>query len=240
MAGLRERKIGLPLEQALSVVIGAAAGLHHAHEKKGSDGKALNVVHGDVTPENVLITYDGGVKVTDFGIARAGRRLSEVSEAGFKAKAPYLSPEQCKSEPVDRRSDVFSLGIVLYELTTGYRLFKGLSAVEIMKKIVEAPVELPSKRRQGYPAELERIVMKALEKDPAKRFETAQAFQADLEAFARENQLAVSTIALQNFMNRVFGTKIEAWRRGTSKGTSRGSWTSRRCRFPRRAPGLRR
>jgi len=112
----------VPLEHALGIGVGIAAGLHYAHEKVGFDGKPLHIVHRDITPQNIFVTYDGGVKLVDFGIAKASNRASETRYGSLKGKIPYMSPEQCRSEPLDRRSDIFSLGILLYEQTTSVRL----------------------------------------------------------------------------------------------------------------------
>ena len=115
----------LPLEHALNIVIGVASGLHYAHEKVGFDGKPLEIVHRDVTPQNVIVTYDGAVKLLDFGIAKASNRFGETRFGTLKGKVPYMSPEQCRGEPLDRRSDIFSLGIMLYELTLGKAALSG-------------------------------------------------------------------------------------------------------------------
>ena len=120
---LDSRALRLPLEHALSIVIGAAAGLHFAHEKKGPDGRSLGIVHRDVSPANIVVTYDGGVKLVDFGIAKLATDPELSQRYALKGKLAYMSPEQLHNLPVDRRSDVFSLGIVLYEITTHARLF---------------------------------------------------------------------------------------------------------------------
>ena len=218
MKALRQQGDGLPLEHALSIVIGLSAGLHYAHEKVGFDGKHLGIVHRDVTPQNVFITYDGSIKIVDFGIAKASNRLNETRFGTLKGKIPYMSPEQCRSDPLDRRSDVYAIGIMLYELTTGYRLYKGNSEFDIMKKIVEGEVAPPTTLRPSYPKELERIVMKVLAKDKADRYQSGQELQADLEAFVRESRLGMSPIALSSFMHKVFGKKIESWREAQAAG----------------------
>ena len=104
MTTLHEREEQLPLEHALNIVIGVCAGLHYAHEKVGFDGQPLDIVHRDVTPQNVIVTYDGGVKLLDFGIAKASNRFGETRFGTLKGKVPYMSPEQCRGEPLDRRS----------------------------------------------------------------------------------------------------------------------------------------
>src|SRR3990172_3642924 len=123
-----------------------------------------------------------------------------------------MSPEQCRSDPLDRRSDVYAIGIMLYELTTGYRLYKGNSEFDIMKKIVEGEVAPPPPRGRGYRREREQMVRKVLAKDKAARYQSGQELQADLEAFVRESRLGMSPIALSSFMHKVFGKKIESWR----------------------------
>src|SRR5207247_2029308 len=116
---------GIPLEVALSIVIGVCAGLHYAHEKAGSDGKSLAIVHRDVSPSNVLVSYDGLVKVADFGIAKAASRRQETRAGAVRGKFGYMSPEQCRSLPLDRRSDVYAIAILLWEVTTCRKLYAG-------------------------------------------------------------------------------------------------------------------
>ena len=223
----RLKKLGrsLPLNHAINIVIGIAAGLHYAHDKVGFDGKPLGIVHRDVNPQNVIVTSDGGVKVVDFGIAKASNRLKTETRRGtLKGKIPYMSPEQCEGKDLDRRSDVYAIGIMLYELTTFTRLYRGDGDFEIMKQIVEQPVIPPSSRKQPYPLQLEQMVMKALHKtlEPSPgafpsdyRYQTAQELQADLEDFAREEKLVVSSIALSRFMNEIFEDRIDAWRQAS-------------------------
>jgi hypothetical protein len=186
--------------------------LHYAHEKRDLEGRPLQLVHRDVSPSNVLISYDGAIKVCDFGIAKASNRRSEDTQSGvLKGKFSYMSPEQCQSQPIDRRSDVFSIGILLYELTTLSKLFRGGSDFAVLQHIIEAPIPPPSSRAPNYPPELEAIVMKALAKSPADRYQTAQALQLDLEAFAREHKLALSSIGITKLMGSLFERRNDAW-----------------------------
>jgi serine/threonine protein kinase len=212
MKTLVRKEDKLPIEHALNVVIGVASGLHYAHEKVGFDGKPLNIIHRDVTPQNIIVTFEGGVKLLDFGIAKASNRFGETRFGTLKGKVPYMSPEQCRGEPLDRRSDIFSFGIMLYELTLGRRLYQGASDFEVLKQIVEGTVKLPSEIDPGYNRQLETIVMKALEKERDKRYQTAREMQAELEGLLHEQRLHVSPIALGQFMEGLFGQKIEAWR----------------------------
>jgi hypothetical protein len=211
-AALHRNQERLPLEHALQIVIGVCAGLHYAHEKLGFDGQPLAIVHRDVSPQNVIVTFDGAVKLLDFGVAKAAISAHDTLRGVVKGKISYMSPEQCRGAPFDRRSDLFSLGIVLYELTLGRRLFGGGTEFETLKRIAEQPVVPPRAVDPDYDERLERIVIRALAKDPDRRYQTARELQLDLEDLARHRGLYLSAIALQQFMARVFGERREAWR----------------------------
>jgi serine/threonine protein kinase len=195
---------GIPLPHALSIVAAAAAGLHYAHEKHGPDERALHLVHRDVSPANLIVTFDGGVKLVDFGVAKARSQHAETRGGTLKGKISYMSPEQCRGEPVDRRSDVFALGIVLYELTTGARLFRGDNEFALLQQIANEDVAPPSLRRPDYPLGLEAIVMRALARDRSRRYRTAEDLQVDLEEFAVDHKLKSSTIGLRRWMRALF------------------------------------
>jgi serine/threonine-protein kinase len=201
----------IPLELAVMIVSGAAAGLHHAHERKGKNGQPLNIVHRDVSPANIMVGYDGSVKVLDFGIAKAEERATKTVGGTIKGKYGYMSPEQCKGKPIDRRSDIFALGICLYELTTLRRAFKGNDDFETMKRIVAGEVILPTVAVPGYPRELEAIVLTALANDPNARFQTAAEMIEALDAFAQRAKLVGSNTAMGRFMTQLFGSKKEPW-----------------------------
>ena len=208
-----EKGIALGLEQGLTIAINVCAALHYAHEASGADGRALNIVHRDVSPHNIFITYDGSVKLMDFGIAKSDSRRVRTRTGALKGKITYMSPEQCRQDLVDRRSDVFSLGIVLWELTTGKRLYKRESELDVLKAIVENDAKSPSEAKKDYPAELERIVMRALHRNPVRRYHTVQDLQLALESFAREQKLSVSNIGLARLMKELFGSQVESWSR---------------------------
>jgi serine/threonine protein kinase len=206
------RQRWISLGDALYIISHVCTALHYAHEKRDLEGRALQIIHRDVSPSNVLISHDGAIKVCDFGIAKAHNRKSEDTQSGvLKGKFSYMSPEQCQSQPIDRRSDVFSIGILLYELTTLSKLFRGKSDYALIRKIIDEPVPPPSSRVPGYPRELEAIVMKALAKSPADRYPTAQALQVELEAFAREHKLAMSSIGIAKLMGELFEKRNDAW-----------------------------
>ncbi len=201
----------IPLEHALGVVIHTAAGLHYAHEKAAPDGTPLGLVHRDVSPSNIVIGFDGGVKLVDFGIAKATDQRSETKTGSLKGKIAYMSPEQCNSEPLDRRSDVFALGIVLYELTTGVPAFVGGSELATLKMITEQDVYPPSSHVLEYPPALERIVLKALRRDKEARYQTAQALQNDLERFAFDHRVQVSSAGLARYVRKLFVDQVDGW-----------------------------
>ncbi|MCS6858658.1 MAG: protein kinase, partial [Sandaracinaceae bacterium] len=208
-----------PLEQALAIVLGCCAGLAYAHEKTTIDGEPLNIVHRDVSPQNILVTFSGDVKLVDFGIAKAGRNPLEDTSAGVLAgKIPYMSPEQASGLPLDARSDLFSLGIILFELTTGKRLFKGPNELETIRLILDGEYPRPRELNPQIPEELEAIIVKALQKDPDKRFQSAREMQAAIEDFVRKSQLKVSTISTGEWMQRLFAEKLEEQRKLLAQG----------------------
>ena len=208
---LAEQGKTIPIQHAVHVLIDAAAGVHFAHEKKGADGKSLGIVHRDLSPSNIVVTYAGGVKVVDFGVAKIATDPELSGRYSLKGKLAYMSPEQVSQGAVDRRSDVFSLGIVLYEITTRKRLFKAASEVETLQLVLGAKVTPPSQVVPGYPPELERIVLRALERAPERRYQTARDLQVDLEAFARDQKLEISSATLAEWMEAEFGPKREIW-----------------------------
>ena len=212
LSTVAKQKQNIPLANVVAIISAAAAGLHYAHDRRSSDKKKLEIVHRDVSPSNIIIGYDGSVKLVDFGIAKASMRSSDTRTGTLKGKTSYMSPEQCKGEPnIDRRSDVYSLGVVLYELATTTRLFKGESDYLVMDAIVNGKVPLPRVRRPDLPNELSSIIMRALAVDPNRRFQTADEMRQALDQFAFGANMAASTSALATYMKRLFGEKPEPW-----------------------------
>jgi serine/threonine-protein kinase len=166
---------GIPLAIAVSIAAQACRGLHAAHELRDENGALVGLVHRDVSPQNVLLTYEGVVKVVDFGVAKATSRASNETEAGqLKGKIAYMSPEQLRGERIDRRTDVFAMGILLYMMTTGTHPFRGDDQAQTIRRISsDELVTAPSSIVPGYPAGLEAVVMQALAKDASKRYPTA-------------------------------------------------------------------
>jgi serine/threonine-protein kinase len=176
-------RVPLPVRHAAKIVSETCAGLHAAHELTDERGRPLSVVHRDVSPHNILLTLDGRVKVTDFGVAKAMGRLQVTLAGQLKGKLGYMSPEQLVGGGLDRRSDVFSLGIVLYELTTGKKPFSGDNDPQIMTAIVGGAFDPPSAVVPGYPPGLEKIVLRAMANAPDARFETALQLRRALEGW---------------------------------------------------------
>ncbi|MEM9073374.1 MAG: protein kinase [Myxococcota bacterium] len=180
--GAVQQKVGrLDPRLVARIASQAARGLHHAHEVCDDDGKPMGLVHRDVSPQNIFLTYDGQVKVTDFGIARAEGRLAQTTDTGrIKGKCSYMAPEQVTSKPVDRRADLFALGVVMWELLTGERLFSSSTDAEALLKIVQGeipPLDGP------VPADLAAIVERALALNPADRFSSADELASALDAY---------------------------------------------------------
>lgn len=172
----------IPVNIAVNLTGQCCKGLEAAHELKDERGQPLGVVHRDVSPHNILVSYSGTVKIVDFGIAKVTSQNVALTEAGeVKGKLAYMSPEHLSGKPVDRRSDIFALGIVLYQLSTGRHPFKGDTPGETVRNTTAGRPTPPTELVEGYPADLERIVLKALEPRPEKRYATARSMLLDLQ-----------------------------------------------------------
>ncbi len=198
---------------AARIMADACKALDYAHRLRGPNGQQMEIVHRDISPQNILVTYEGEVKVVDFGIAKAASKSQHTKTGMLKGKFSYMSPEQCLGHDVDRRSDVFALGIVLYELCTGKRLFKHESELMILEMITKRRITPPSEVADNIPAELEGIIMKALEKDVNVRFPTAQDFQIALEDFIRGQAEPATNGDIAAYMRSLFQDKIDEKRR---------------------------
>jgi serine/threonine-protein kinase len=212
-----ERDGALPLPIALEIVRGACAGLHYAHDRVGPTGAPLGLVHRDVSPQNLFVTFDGTTKLLDFGIAKAVEKIANhLTRSGtLRGKLPYMSPEQARGEPLDRRSDVFSLAIVLWEMTVGARLFGAENEGDfaVLKQIVETDAPPPSTRVAEYPAALEAIVMKGLQRHRDARYQSADELAAAIEGFVRERSLWATPRDVAAYMAGLFPDRAVAWKR---------------------------
>jgi serine/threonine protein kinase len=175
-----------PLAWHLRVVSEALAGLHHSHDLADYDGTPLNLVHRDMTPHNVFVTYEGQVKILDFGIAKINRSAAQTEVGVIKGKLRYMPPEQLTGEGVDRRSDIFAVGVMLWEAATRQRMWRGLTDPEVMHAILNDEIPKPSSVIPDISPRLEAIIMKAMARDPADRHATAAALQADIDEFLAE------------------------------------------------------
>jgi len=204
----RARKEHVPLAVSLAIVHGIASALDYAHDVSGPDGKPLNLVHRDVSASNILVSYEGAIKLIDFGIARAQGVTHQTVVGTLKGKIPYMSPEQCRGQRLDNRSDLFSLGVCMYELTVGQRPFIGENDFVIMDKIVHQGAQAPSEVIRNYPPELERIVMRLLARNPEDRYQSAEDFLHDLDPYVSQHRLYLSAKALSRYMRAQFADRL--------------------------------
>lgn len=198
--GIRNQ-LPIPLPVSLGVVMQTCEALHHAHERTDRARRPLRIVHRDVNPQNLMVTRDGVAKLMDFGVALTAARKD--TEAGaVRGTFSYMAPEQIRARPLDKRADVFALGVILYELTTGTRLFRG-SDVQIMTQVVEQDVPPPSSRVAGYPPDLEEIVLQALARDRGRRFPSTAHFAQRIEELAHRHGLLIGPRSVARWVGQV-------------------------------------
>lgn len=199
----------IPMSLVIRIISDLCAGLHHAHLKVDNKGNPLKIIHRDVSPPNIIITYDGIAKIIDFGIAKAETKIYQTRVGVLKGKYSYMSPEQVTGMDLDYRSDIFSVGIILYELTTGRRLFKLDTDILILQAISEGNVPPPSSVIPNFPQELEEIILKTLNRDREKRFQTCKELQNALETFAVKNSLISTPQELSDFLRKIFSDEAD-------------------------------
>jgi serine/threonine-protein kinase len=212
--------IAFPLVYAVKIASCVCAGLHHAHTKADIYGNPLNIVHRDVSPENIIVAFDGSVKILDFGIAKASSGVEQTRTGEIKGKLSYMSPEQCMGKTLDCRSDIFSLGVVLYEWLTGFKLFTGESEVAVMRSVTEGKIYAPSYFREDLPERLEAILMRALERDRDKRYQTAEELGRDLDAFLAAYDFTPTSLHLANFLKQLFDEELQEEQRRMATRTA--------------------
>ena len=213
MKATQKRDVRVPRPIALHIVVQALFGLHAAHEQRGLDGRPLEIVHRDATPQNILIGVDGAVKIADFGIARASERSMETVGGQVKGKFRYMAPEQARGGAVDRRVDIFAMGIVIWELLANGRFLKGDTDAEVLRQIAMSEFRVLHEVEPGTPKDLSAIVMRALEKDPEQRWPTAEAFAGALDAWARAHGEMPSSGDVAQYLDQLCGDAIRERRR---------------------------
>ena len=203
----KKNDILIPHRIALRIAAQACVGLHAAHELRDESDQLYGVVHRDVSPQNILVTYDGHVKLVDFGVAKATNRSGGETTAGqLKGKIPYMSPEQARGGQVDRRTDIFAMGIVLYRLATGVHPFAGDTDLVTMQNIISKPALPPRARNPGFPADLEQVLLKCLQKDADRRYQTMLDLDRALqEVLAKEAPVTTEDIAM--FVRTLMGDR---------------------------------
>jgi hypothetical protein len=205
----RERGARVPRVIVAEIIAKVCLGLHEAHELTDADGVRLNLVHRDISSNNILVSFKGSVKLIDFGIAWAKGRLSHTDVRSAKGKVGYMAPEQLRGEPVDRRADIFSLGVVLYMAATGKRPFPGDSVEERQQKVLRGDFPAPREADPSVDAELERIILKAMQGAVDRRYATAAAMGEDLQEYAKTKRGGGGTAALAKLMAWLFKEEIK-------------------------------
>jgi serine/threonine protein kinase len=208
---IREAKKGraVPSEMAVRIIADTAAGLHAAHELRGWDGELRHLVHCDVSPHNILVGVDGKARLVDFGVANGTAHSDPDVGDKVKGKYGYMSPEQASGDRIDRRSDVFALGIVLFELTTGERLFRGETPAHTLRLVQAARIPNPARLVPGYPARLAEVVQRSLERDMNQRYQTADELRAALEQYLVEERVVVSHASVGKLVYRVLKPRLD-------------------------------
>lgn len=215
---LFERRKMLPREFAVYIAMEAAKGLDYAHRRQANNGETLNIVHRDVSPSNLLVSYNGEVKVADFGIVQASTVDEGDTKGALKGKVEYMSPEQAHGQELDRRSDVFSLGVVLWEMLTGRRAFKDQNELRTLERVRNVELDPVSVVNAQVPARLSDIVSRCLEKDPADRYQDARELHAELTNFLYPATPDVVQQSLTHFMQELFAEEIAGERKRMQDG----------------------
>jgi eukaryotic-like serine/threonine-protein kinase len=203
------QKTRIPIQHVMYVMSQTCNGLHYAHQKTDVMGRSLNIVHCDISPHNIMVSFSGEVKILDFGVAKAASRFEKKDDKTIKGKIPYMAPEQILGAPLDGRSDVYAAGVVLWELSTGWRRYRKMEDKAIIKDIVQGSTPPPSKYNSKIPRPLEAVIMKALLKKPDSRFQSALEMQAALENVAKQTNLTSTPTQLGTFMQRLFADRLD-------------------------------
>jgi serine/threonine-protein kinase len=232
VAGLSVAQVGkkatqrlgdVPQNVAAGIIAQACAGLHYAHERTLPDGTPLGIIHRDVSPQNLILTFEGLVKVVDFGIAKAEGRTTKTRAGLVKGKSSYMSPEQCLGLPLDRRSDVFALGIILYELATARRLFKRATPYQTFEAITRGDIPPPRHLNPKIHADIEKVLLKSLARKAEDRYVTAGEMQEALEQAMHKAGLRGTRSDMEKFVERTFAHEMSEQRKLLMQAQKDGS-----------------
>jgi serine/threonine protein kinase len=215
----KERGERLPLAQCAYIIGEAAKGLEYAHTLRDHFGKPLQIIHRDISPQNILISYEGEVMLADFGIAKAASKSTETRAGVLKGKILYMSPEQAWGKPIDRRTDLYSLGVLLYEMITHRKIFDADSEFSMLEKVRNADVEFPPNVFENIPNNFLQVVQKALEKNPDHRYQSAHDMRVDLENYLLTTQERLSEKTISNYLKQLFREEIDEERKILTEGT---------------------
>ena len=211
LSSIRER---IPVAIAIHIAAEVCQGLHYAHTKADEGGTPLAIVHRDVSPQNILVSFDGAVKLIDFGIAKVRQRATETTQGKIKGKSGYMSPEQVRGVPIDQRSDLFGVGTVLHEMLTGKPLFYVGAAAATMRRVLHALIEAPSAENSRVSVELDAIVLRALERPLEARFQSAESFYTALMQYARVSNQALMQRDISRWMRSNFSLSTDDLKKG--------------------------
>ena len=203
-----EKSLAISLEYALYICSRICAGLDYAHMLKDLQGRPLNLIHRDISPQNIFVTYEGAVKILDFGIAKAATQSTMTQFGMIKGKVAYMSPEQAAGEVIDQRSDIFSTGILLYEMVTGARMFTGESTMQILAKVRETQYEPPESALPGLSLKVYAIIRRALTKEPDERYQSCGDMLADIEECMKDLSMRPSARGFAQYMKELFREEI--------------------------------
>jgi len=198
----------IPIPIAIRIVLDTLAGLHAAHELKDDNDRSLNLVHRDVSPQNILVGVNGTARITDFGVARAATRLSSTRSGQLKGKLAYMAPEQARGGMIDRRADVFAIATVLWEVLADKRLFKGEGEADTLNRVLFEPIPRLGEIAPDVHPTLEAVAMKSLERDPQKRYASAAVFADELEKAARAIHALATVREVAEYVQKVLGQEI--------------------------------
>ena len=234
----RRRKEKMPVPQAVFIACKICEGLDYAHRKKDARGQDLGIIHRDVSPQNILVSYEGEVKIIDFGIAKAANRSQKTQAGILKGKFGYMSPEQVRGQPIDRRSDIFALGVILYELLTGEKLFTGESDYSVLEKVRNAEVPPARNFNPGLSSGLERVLNKALAREPEQRYQWASDLQEDLMRFLVDGDQIYTSKHLSSFMKETFAEDIKREAQNMERYATEGEEAEAQGRAPASEPAF--